>query len=46
MHEEERMSKMGAAGNAGMVAHLCCLGNCFAKYLYLNGMGSDVRLEH
>lgn len=37
---------MGAMGEGGMVAHLCCLGYCFAKYLYLDKVRSDVRVEH
>lgn len=29
-----------------MVAHLCCLGYCFAKYFYLSKGESGVRVEH
>lgn len=37
---------MGTMGGAGMVAHLCCLGYCFAKYFYLSKGESGVRVEH
>ena len=40
--ESVNVRKWEHLGETEMVAHLCCLGYCFAKYLNLNMMGSDI----